>query len=116
MSMEELTIKQCREIVSTLESFGSNQPEKPNPFRIGSAYFIRTVTYHCTGVVDRIEGDFLVMTSAAMIADSKRFFDFLTNWKDNSPEIEPFPNELYVNMGAITDATIWDNTMPSVQL
>ena len=113
MNIDDLTLGQAKELAATL---GGATQGKVNPFRVGKAYFIRTVTYHCTGIVDRIEGDFLVLREAAMIADSKRFFNFLTNWKDNNPEIEPFKNEVYVNMGAITDATLWDSSMPSVQL
>ena len=88
---------------------------KPVPFKIGKPYFIRTVTYHCTGLLVRIEGDFLVLDKAAFIADSKRFFGFLTDWKSNNPEIEPFTSELFVNIGAIIDASLWTQDLPEKQ-
>ena len=63
----ELSIKDLRDL------FGSQ--EKETPFRIGQKLFVRTVTYHVSGEVKEIKGDFLVMKNAAWIADSGRFHD-----------------------------------------
>lgn len=88
---------------------------KQTPFEIGKPYFVRTVTFHCTGMLKEIKGDFLIFEKAAYIGDSKRFFGFLTKWKDNNPEIEPFVSDLYVHMGAIVDATPWTQDLPETQ-
>ena len=111
-----MDIKQLAQISELLDpTTKESSQQKQFPFKIGEPYFIRTVTYHCTGQLVRIEGDFLVLDKAAFIADSKRFFGFLTNWKDNSPEIEPFTSELFVNTGAIVDACRWTQALPEIQ-
>ena len=108
-----MDIQKLAELAKILEPASTG--EKVIPFKIGKAYFIRTVTYHCTGLLVRVEGDFLVLDKAAFIADSKRFFGFLTDWKSNNPEIEPFTSELFVNTNAITDASLWTQDLPEAQ-
>jgi hypothetical protein len=59
MNLEDLTIKEVREITKL---FGTN-PNQPTPFVVGKAYFIRTVTYHLTGRVKEISGQFLILAA-----------------------------------------------------
>ena len=71
------------------------------PFRIGQKLFMRTVTYHITGEVVAIDGDFLTLKGAAWIADSGRFSDAIKSCEFS--EVEPLPDGWMVNVTAITD-------------
>ena len=113
MNINDLTIGQAKELAA---QFAENKTTGETPFEIGKAYFIRTVTYHATGRLVGIKGGFLILEKAAMIADSKRFFGFLTDWKNNNAEIEPFKGRLFINRWAVTDATEWDQSLPDAQL
>ena len=85
--------------------------EKQNktPFQIGKAYFIRTVTYHLTGRVTAIAGNFLMLEQAAWIADSGPFMQAIQ--KGKLFEVEPV-GEAMINMGAIVDAFPWPHDLP----
>lgn len=83
-----------------------------SPFQIGSAYFIRTVTFHLTGRVAAIVGGFLVLESAAWIADSGRFMQAIQDGVLN--EVEPC-GDAVVNIASITDAFIWKHDLPVKQ-
>ncbi len=82
------------------------------PFKKGKAYFIRTVTYHLTGQVVTIEGDFLILKDAAWIADSGRFTQAIADGKLD--EVEPV-GEAIVNMKGIIDAFPWKHALPTNQ-
>ena len=112
INIEDLTIGQAKELAA---QFAGNKSGPETPFEIGKPYFIRTVTYHATGLLVDIKGGFLILDKAAMIADSKRFFGFLTDWKSNNPEIEPFTSKLFISVGAIIDATEWKQDLPDAQ-
>lgn len=83
------------------------------PFEIGSAYFIRTVTYFATGRVKDIVGQFLVLEEAAWIADTGRFSDAMA--KGVMDEVEPVEGEMFINTNAITDAFPWKHKLPQEQ-
>lgn len=83
------------------------------PFKIGSAYYIRTVTYHCTGRVKAIVGQFLVLEDGAWIADSGRFRDAIM--KGVLSEVEPVEVDMFVNLNSITDAFSWKHKLPDTQ-
>ena len=93
--------------------FGGDQSAAAVPFEVGKAYFIRTCSYHLTGVVSAIVGAFLVLNKAAWVADSGRFADALATGKLN--EVEPMPDGTIVSLGAITDAAPWDHELPTKQ-
>lgn len=83
------------------------------PFAIGAQYFIRTVTYHLTGRVANIVGQFLVLEDAAWIADSGRFMQAINDGKLN--EVEPVNGPVIVNLNSITDAFNWAHELPRSQ-
>ena len=83
------------------------------PFKVGSAYFIRTVTYFATGRVKAIVGQFLVLEDAAWIADTGRFSDALA--KGILSEVEPVEVDMYLNMNSISDAFDWGHKLPREQ-
>lgn len=115
MNLDELTISQVKEInrlfSPTAEPCGGSL--NINPFQVGEKYFIRTVTHAHTGKVKHSSGQFLVLENAAWIADTGRFYDALKNTEFN--EIEPFTNDLILNMDSIIDATVINDELPRDQ-
>ena len=83
------------------------------PFKVGDAYYIRTVTYHMTGRVKAIVGQFLVMEDGAWIADSGRFTDAIM--KGILSEVEPVEVDMYINLNSITDAFQFKHPLPREQ-
>jgi len=79
---------------------------------VGKKWFIRTVTYHLTGEVEKIVGNFLVLKDASWIADSGRFMDAIKNGK--LKEVEPV-GEAMVNINSIVDMFPWKHSLPKDQ-
>jgi hypothetical protein len=79
---------------------------------IGNKVFIRTVTYHLTGKIEKIVGNFFYLSDASWIADSGRFMDAIKNGKLN--EVEPV-GEVLVNINSITDLFPWKHILPTTQ-
>jgi hypothetical protein len=77
-----------------------------HPFKVGEAYFIRTVTYHFIGIVKEIVGKWLILKDASWVADSGRFHVALE--KGELSEVE-YMDKAFINMDTITDATPWNN-------
>ena len=84
-----------------------------NPFVVGKAYFIRTVTYFATGRVKAIVGQFIVLEDAAWVADTGRFREAIMKGVLN--EVEPVDVEMFVNLNSITDAFPWIHKLPRDQ-
>ena len=80
------------------------------PWRVGTAYFIRTVTYHLVGRLTRVGPLELELEDAAWVADSGRWNEALRTGKLS--EVEPFPEPVIVGRGAISDATPWRHPLP----
>ena len=80
-----------------------------NPFIVGKAYFIRTVTYHMIGKLERISGNFLVLSEASWIADSGRFSNAISKGELNEVE---YVGDAIVAMTAIVDAFPWSAKVP----
>lgn len=81
------------------------------PFEVGKSYFIRTVTYHIIGTVDKISGPFLVLSEASWVADSGRFSKAIA--EGELSEVE-YIGQMFVNTTAIADATRWNHKNPKV--
>jgi hypothetical protein len=110
--------KELREIETLEEKVRSKKSAmkyagKEIPFKVGDAYFFRTVTYHATGRVKAVVGDFLVLDDAAWVADSGRFRDAIM--KGILSEVEPVEVDMYLNINSITDAFEWKNALPDKQ-
>lgn len=110
MEIDELTIKQIREI----QNMGVCRPSKPCPFEVGKAYLIRTVTMTWLGRVTDIKGNFLCLADAAWIADTGRYHRAAKGEiaDMSESEIEPVPNGAIIGMGSIVDAVPWEGEMP----
>lgn len=79
---------------------------------VGKKWFIRTVTYHLTGEVEKIVGNFLMLKNAAWIADSGRFMQAIKEGKLN--EVEPV-GQAMVNLNSIIDMFPWKHKLPNEQ-
>lgn len=108
MEIEDLTIKQIREI-NSMQIGVINA--KSHPYIIGEKYFIRTVTNYYTGILEAVHDQELVINNAAWIVDTGRFNKMLKGADMN--EIEPYPDgPVVIGRGAIIDASIVDFDMP----
>jgi len=83
-------------------------------FTVGEKVFIRTVTYHLTGKVVAIKGNFLVLGEAAWIADDGRFTQCIDEGK--VAEVEPVKCLVRVNMDSIVDVYEWNHELPREQI
>lgn len=100
-------------IEKLLEQLISEKDEKWNgsdmPFIIGKPYFIRTVTYHLLGKIEKISGGFLVLSEASWIADSGRFSKAISSGELNEVE---YVGDAIVSINSIVDAFPWSNKVP----
>ncbi len=112
MNIDDLTLGQIKDIQALL-SGGKIKEKKENPFVIGESYFIRTVTYHLTGRLKKIVGNFLILEDAAWIADSGRFKQAINDGVLN--EVEPVKVCPLINIESITDAFPWFHDLPREQ-
>lgn len=80
------------------------------PWRIGTPYLIRTVTYFLLGRLTAVYEHELVLEEASWVADTGRFHDCLRTGKLN--EVEPFVSPVFVGRAAICDATAWTHALP----
>lgn len=76
----------------------------------GGAIFVRTVAHNYTGRVVSVDEKFLHLSDAAWIADSGRWAAALATGALN--EVEPFPGEVLVAIGAVVDISPWNHPLP----
>ena len=79
---------------------------------VGTKVFIRTVTYHLTGKIEKIVGQFFLLSNAAWIADSGRFMGAIKNGELS--EVEPV-GDAFVSLNAIVDMFPWKHELPTEQ-
>ncbi len=102
MNIEDLTIKEAREI-ATLFNIAGNVPTTSAFWQVGKCYFIRTVTMIDTGVLVSIDSHEVILKDAAWIADTGRFSNALKSLNFN--EVEAFPDGMVaIGRGSIIDA------------
>lgn len=77
---------------------------------IGQNVFIRTVTGYYTGMVIGLEDGFAHLADAAWVASTGRFADALASGQLD--EVEPYPQDCYVSLGAIVDVSVWRHDLP----
>ena len=104
MNIEELTIKQAREVLALLST--STAIKSTHPFQIGKKYFIRTVTHHQTGVLVDVTPTELVLEQAAWIADDGNLTTALESGVFDEVEMFPAGSQVIVGRGSIIDALI----------
>ena len=81
---------------------------------IGKKLFLRTVTYHLVGKVEKMVGDFLELSTASWVADSGRFMQAID--KGELKEVEPIKSTVWVNLNTVTDMIIWKHSLPTKQV
>lgn len=79
-------------------------------WKLGKAYFIRTVTMYLTGKLVKLTPQELVLEDAAWIADTGRFSQAMKTGNFN--EVEPFNGPVIVGRGSIIDAQEWSLVLP----
>ena len=110
---DELTIGQVKELAKVVSGMGGIDGAD-HPYKVGKAYFIRTVTFYFTGRLVRVTNQELVLEDAAWIADTGRFATALET--GDFSEVEPYPaQELIIGRSSIIDAILWDKNLPKKQ-
>ena len=102
MNIDELTIGQAKDLVAI---FGGGTNATLYPVEIGKAYCFRGVTYHWVGKVVAVIGSYAVLETAAWVADSGRFSEFIQN--GTVAECEAVSVPVRVNMDACMDIIDW---------
>ncbi len=88
------------------------------PYQIGKAYAIRTIMFANVGKLkDVIVNDFgryLVLTNASWIADTGSWAECLRT--GSFKEVEPFKDDVFINVDAIIDGTPYYQALPVYKL
>ena len=104
INIEDLTIKQARELANLFAGKQVIPDTGAYPFELGANYFIRTVTHHHTGKLVAVTPTELVLKNAAWIADDGRLTDSLKTGTFNEVEMFPPDADVIVGRGSIIDA------------
>lgn len=109
----ELSLQDLRQLVceQTPRATVPRDPEGLNAY-VGRNVFVRTVTHYYTGRLVRHDNTFMTLEDAAWIADTGRFSKALT--EGVLGEVEPFPGECLVSLGATLDVSPWNHDLPRV--
>lgn len=86
-----------------------------HPWRLGDRYLIRTVTMFWIGELTHVYPNELVLKHASWIADTGRYSDCFMNGTKIFKEVEPVPEPVIINRGAIVDAVTWTLELPEKQ-
>jgi len=113
INIDDLTLGQARTLVTQLSGLQGDSIPTAHGYtsHVGHPVFVRTVTMHYTGKLDRVTDGELVLTDVAWIADSGRFHIALA--KGTLNEVEPYPDgAVTVPRGAILDVSRWLHELP----
>ena len=91
------------------------QRSMPVPFEVGKAYYVRTVTYHLVGRLEKMVGNFMVFErdTISWVAEGERFMQCINDGALR--EVEPVKVQGGVNVYAITDYFEWVHALPRDQ-
>lgn len=106
--LEEMKLKDVITLISAIE--GDKKKNQDDMWKVGNAYFIRTVTMHLIGKLERVTDKELLLSKAVWVADSGRFNNALLTGVLS--EVEPFVEDVIVNRGSVIDATVWTHKIP----
>lgn len=79
---------------------------------VGKKIFVRTVTYHLVGKVEKIVGNLVFLSSASWVADSGRFMNAIKNGELD--EVEPV-GDWFFNINTMVDGGFWKHDLPKDQ-
>ena len=113
MDINDLTIRQAKELAQMFPQTGSPTREQSHSLEVGKAYLIRTVTMHYTGRVVAVTDSDVVLDDAAWIADTGRYANSLAS--GSLSEVEPYPSRVAVCRGGMIDFAEWNHPLPRVQ-
>ena len=82
-------------------------------YQIGANLFVQTVTFFYTWRLTFVNDTEIVLEEAAVIADTGRFTQAMTDGKLN--EVEIFPEGVSINRGAIVAVSPWKHKLPREQ-
>jgi len=85
------------------------------PLQVGKNVFIRTITHYHVGRIAHLSKLGILLENASWIADSGRWHDVLKGGFPEKAEIEPFPDPVFVSLGAVVDVTVWKHPLPNKQ-
>lgn len=105
--MEDLKVSELMKLASVFSAKGNSDNSL---WVLNEKYFIRTVTMHLVGRLEKITDKELLLSNASWVADSGRFHVALE--KGTLDEVEVFPNDVIVNRDSIVDATVWSHSLP----
>jgi len=116
IDLNKLSFEELKKEVQNLEKKKENIPTKMvGVWKIGKAYFIRTVTLYFLGKLVNVTDNELVMANTSWISDCGRFHKFVKGEFDNNVEIEPYPSdkEIIIGRGSIIDSMVWEHELPN---
>lgn len=106
---------EIEEVVRLVRALDSNEQQAAHcPWRVNSAYLIRTVTMILVGKVREVHAQELVLDGAAWVADTGRFMSCLRDGTVN--EVEPMGDGIIVGRGSIVDAAPWHHDLLREQI
>lgn len=76
----------------------------------GDGVFIRSVTFHYVGRVERVTRSWIYLSDASWVAESGRFSEALSHGALN--EVERMPGIVSIARGAIVDVADWTHALP----
>lgn len=112
----ELTLADLRSLIAPqTETAPSTAPAAVDPLdpMRGDQLIIRTVTMTLTGKVVAYSPTWIMLDSAAWIADSGRWANAIVD--GTLSEVEPMGDGVRVARAAIVDVTPWRHPLPAVQ-
>jgi hypothetical protein len=107
MNIDELTIKQARDLCNMMGGSSGNSTS----VNCGETVYIRTVTHHYIGRIIAITDTDFKLENASWVADSGRWSQALNTGLLS--EVEPYPDTVCVMRGAIVDLSPWTHDTPT---
>ena len=115
LNLNKLSFEDLQSKIRELEQEKDKvQFEKKGIWKIGENYVIRTVTMIQVGKLVYLDENELGLETAAWVADSGRWTQFLKDGKVN--EVEPFPEgTVIIGRHSIIDACVWKHKLLTEQ-
>jgi hypothetical protein len=114
VDLDSLTIGQARILANLVKG----QDPQSDPYDVGKAYFIRTVTHYFIGQLVAVHPMEIVLEHAVWVADTgSRLTQFLRDGELNdNTEIEVCPSgPVVIGRNAVIDAIQWPHDIPNEQ-
>ena len=115
MNIDELTLRQIKEIKQLLGTHDAQEPTPDGAAWIGKNVIVRTVTMIYTGRLITVTNDSFVLLECSWIPETERYADFVAEGKVK--ECEPYPADLpvLINRGAVLDLCELRSELPRTQ-